>query len=86
VFSVADPHNIDADSDPAFQFKADPDVTIHFDADFVTDPQRCELRLPKLMRIRIRNTGITLFYPHMNKLVPIVCIEPRMLDSFFILF
>jgi hypothetical protein len=31
--SVADPHNWDADPDPACHFDADPDPTCHFDAD-----------------------------------------------------
>jgi hypothetical protein len=31
--SVADPHHIDANPDPACYFDADPDPTCHFDAD-----------------------------------------------------
>ncbi len=36
--SVADPHHIDADPDPARHFDADPDPARHFDAD--PDPAR----------------------------------------------
>ncbi len=43
---VPDPHHLDADPDPAFHFDAVPCLTLHFD----------EIRLPKIMRIRIRNT------------------------------
>jgi hypothetical protein len=31
--SVADPHHLDADPDPACHFDADPDPACHFDAD-----------------------------------------------------
>jgi hypothetical protein len=31
--SVADPHNLDADPDPAFHFDADPDPAFPYDAD-----------------------------------------------------
>ena len=31
--SVADPHHLDADPDPAFHLDADPDPTFQFDAD-----------------------------------------------------
>jgi hypothetical protein len=31
--SVADPHYVDADPDPAFHFDAGPDLTFHSDAD-----------------------------------------------------
>jgi hypothetical protein len=38
--SVADPHHIDADTDPACQIDADPDSgpTLHFNADQDPDP------------------------------------------------
>jgi hypothetical protein len=44
VFSVADPHHVDADPEPAFHVHVDPDPTFHPDADpdptfqFVVDP------------------------------------------------
>ncbi len=31
--SVADPHHLDADPDPAFHFDGDPDPAFHFDGD-----------------------------------------------------
>jgi hypothetical protein len=33
INSLADPHHIDADSDPACHFDADPDISFHIDAD-----------------------------------------------------
>jgi hypothetical protein len=33
INSVADPHHVDANPDPACHSDADPDLTFHFDAD-----------------------------------------------------
>ncbi len=70
--SVADPHHVDADPDPAFHLdaKPDPDNTFHSDADLDPDPTlkldpdpdpttiflQIGIQLPKMMRIRNRNT------------------------------
>ncbi len=32
LYSVADPHHLEADPDPSCHFDADPDPTFHFDA------------------------------------------------------
>ncbi len=39
IHSVADPHQLDSDPDPACHFDADPDLTFHFDADADPDPR-----------------------------------------------
>jgi hypothetical protein len=36
--SVADPHQLNADPDPAFNFNADPDPAFHFNADLDQAP------------------------------------------------
>ncbi len=52
--SVADPHHVDADSDPAFPSDADPDPTFQYDADPTTpffpelDPLMLQNYLPRL--------------------------------------
>ncbi len=53
--SVADPHHLDLDPDPAFHFDADPDPTFHSDADPNPDPT------VRLMRIRFRIAPIPFF-------------------------
>ncbi len=47
--SVADPHHVDADPDPAFHFDTDPDPTCHSDLDpEPTTPFFPDLGLPML--------------------------------------
>jgi hypothetical protein len=38
ITSVADPHHLDMETDPACQFDPDPDPACHFDADPDPDP------------------------------------------------
>jgi hypothetical protein len=61
VASVADPHHVDPDADPACHFDADPDPVGHFDADPDPDPAYHLMRIRILpfssLRIRIHDTG-----------------------------
>jgi hypothetical protein len=49
---VADPHHFNADPDPGFHFNTNPDPAFHSNAD-----PRVRNQIPKIMRIRIQNSG-----------------------------
>jgi hypothetical protein len=56
-----------ADPDPTFQFDADPDPNFHLDADADTAfhfLMRIRIQLPKMVRIRIRNSA---YRPRLHK-------------------
>jgi hypothetical protein len=49
---VADPHHFNANPNPGFHFDANPDPAFHSKAD-----PRIRIQIPKIMRIRIYNSG-----------------------------
>jgi hypothetical protein len=53
VRSVTDPHQVDADPDPAFHFDADPEPTTHFFPDLDPSMLQNDFHLLTFMRIRI---------------------------------
>jgi hypothetical protein len=46
--NVADPHQLNADTDPAFHFNADPDPAFHFNA----DPEQASLQSDGNLNLR----------------------------------